>query len=164
MKPFALLSSALIAPALAGALALPALAHEPAAPPDPVRFRAPVEAPMNSPYGDRMHAVLKKLVAHHGLDYASAKGDAVRAAAAGKVLYVGWYGGYGKVVMIDHGQDLVSLVAHLDGASVKAGQQVRRGDRIATAGATGMAPQPKTHFEVRRHGAAIDPTGLMARE
>lgn len=123
----------------------------------PPVLRAPTDAPVHAPYGPRENPLTKAVSTHHGIDYATVKGAPIVAPAAGEVVYAGWYGGYGRAVMIDHGGEVVSLLGHLDQVAVKMGQIVKAGDRIATAGATGMAPIPQTHFEVRRRGQAVDP-------
>lgn len=124
---------------------------------------APTDAPIHSPYGPRENPITKAVRTHAGIDYMTAKGAPLTAPADGEVVFAGWYGGYGKVVMLDHGNALVSLIGHLDAPTVKLGQKVKRGDRIATAGATGMAPLPQTHFEVRRNGQAVDPAAYLAK-
>lgn len=100
--------------------------------------------------------------AHHpGLDIDGATGDPVVAAAAGRVTVAGpapaGYGGYGLVVMINHGDGLVSISAHLSKVLVKAGQEVRAGDRIGAIGTTGVVTGSHLHFELRRRGVQIDP-------
>lgn len=139
----------------------PALAHVPGSWLMPVRLSAPSAAPVKSGFGPRWHAGEKRSIAHHGVDYASALGTPVRAAGAGKVLYTGWYGGYGKVVIVDHGQDVTTLVAHLGSIDVKEGQRVKTGQRLGAAGATGMTTGPVTHFEVRKGGNAVDPVPYL---
>jgi murein DD-endopeptidase MepM/ murein hydrolase activator NlpD len=126
-------------------------------------LRPPTDAPVHAPYGPRENPITKARSTHAGIDYATAKGAPVLAPADGVVVYAGWYGGYGRVVMLDHGGELVTLLGHLDRALVKMGQIVKAGDRIATAGATGMAPVPQTHFEVRRRGQAVDPAAYLSQ-
>jgi murein DD-endopeptidase MepM/ murein hydrolase activator NlpD len=84
-------------------------------------------------------------------------GSSVRATAAGRVKAVGDSARYGKVVVIDHGQDLESLYGHLGEVLVKEGETVSQGQVIARSGKTGMTAVPQLYFEVREKGIVIDP-------
>jgi murein DD-endopeptidase MepM/ murein hydrolase activator NlpD len=118
----------------------------------------PVAKPaVDHDFGPRMHPVLKREIAHHGVDFEAATGTPVLAAGSGEVLYSGWYGGYGKVVILEHARGLTSLYAHLNSFSVAKGAKVKAGQAIAQAGDTGMSSEPHLHFELRRDGKAIDP-------
>lgn len=141
--------------------ATPAFAHAPGSWLTSARLTAPTVAQVTSGFGPRLQQDLKKLVAHRGIDYATPIGAPVHAAAGGEVVYAGWYGGYGKAVIVDHGNGLTTLVAHLGAFEVKTGQQVKPGQRVGTAGATGMTGRPVTHFEVRQHGQAVDPAPFL---
>lgn len=87
--------------------------------------------------------------AHKGIDIAADLGTPALAGDDGTVILADWYYGYGRCVMIDHG-DLVTLYAHLDEISVAEGQEVSRGDIIGTVGKTGEVSNPSLHFEVRQ--------------
>ena len=88
-------------------------------------------------------------------------GTAVKCSNSGVVTFVGWYGGYGKVVIVDHGiykgQPLSTLYAHLSSYSVSKGQKVSRGQVIARSGSTGYSTGPHLHFEVRVNGKPVSP-------
>lgn len=98
---------------------------------------------------------------HPGIDLDGDTGAPVVAAAAGKVVAAGpspaGYAGYGTIVMIAHGDDLVSIYAHLSGLAVRAGQQVTAGQRVGAVGTTGNVTGSHLHFELRKGGVAIDP-------
>ena len=95
---------------------------------------------------------------HDGLDIRAAEGAAVRAAAAGKVLFAGPEPRqFGNLVIIDHGDGWNSAYAFLSRITVRKGEQVRAGERIGLVGQTGRAKGPELHFELRRDNQPVDP-------
>jgi murein DD-endopeptidase MepM/ murein hydrolase activator NlpD len=95
---------------------------------------------------------------HLGIDIAGALGDGVFAADAGVVVFAGWaYGGYGNMIMIDHGNGYQTLYAHLSSVSARCGQSVYTGTYIGALGSTGNSTGPHLHFEVRYLGGFINP-------
>ncbi|MDB5101629.1 MAG: peptidase [Cyanobacteria bacterium RYN_339] len=119
-------------------------------------------ATVKAPFGPRQHPTLKREVLHHGVDFSAAEGDQVLASSAGKVIYAGWYGDYGHVVILDHGHGLTTMYAHLQTALVAVGTTVEAHQAIALAGNTGMSTGPHLHFELRRDGKPIDPAPFFA--
>lgn len=115
---------------------------------------------ITSPYGNRLHPVLKVYKMHTGVDIAGAgcNGKNVVAAADGTVLTAGWISGYGYTVVIDHGGGVVTLYAHSQKLLVKKGDKVKRGQNIMLVGSTGYATGPHLHFEVRVNGKYVNPT------
>lgn len=95
-----------------------------------------------------------------GIAIAGKSGDPVSAVADGKVIYSGVVRGYGNLVIVKHGTDLLSVYAHNRALSVKEGDNVRRGQKIAEVGDTD-ADRVKLHFEVRRQGRPVDPLKLL---
>jgi murein DD-endopeptidase MepM/ murein hydrolase activator NlpD len=85
----------------------------------------------------------------------------VRAAASGRVIIAGWMGGYGNLVVIDHGGGLSTAYGHNSSFAVGAGASVSQGQVIAYAGSTGNSTGPHVHFEVRVNGAPVDPLGYL---
>ena len=85
----------------------------------------------------------------------------VTAAAAGRVIFAGWYGGYGNAIIIDHGGQTSSLYGHCSQLFVSNGQDVQAGQAIGAVGSTGVSTGPHLHFEVRVNGVAVDPTGRL---
>ena len=85
----------------------------------------------------------------------------MRAAGAGTVIHAGWLGGYGNLVVVDHGGGLSTAYAHNSSFASSVGQQVAAGQVIAYSGSTGNSSGPHVHFEVRVNGSAADPLGYL---
>jgi murein DD-endopeptidase MepM/ murein hydrolase activator NlpD len=94
---------------------------------------------------------------HEGIDIAASSGTPIWAAAAGTVIHAGWLGGYGNLVVVDHGNGLATAYAHASAILVGVGQQVAQGETVALVGSTGNSSGPHLHFEVRVNGTAVDP-------
>ncbi|RKD30090.1 murein hydrolase activator EnvC family protein [Thermohalobacter berrensis] len=112
---------------------------------------------ITSPFGPRFHPILRKQKLHTGIDIGVPLGRKIVAANDGVVQHAGWLGGYGKVVIIDHGGGITTLYAHNSRLLVRAGQRVRKGQAIALAGSTGYSTGPHLHFEVRVNGKYVNP-------
>jgi murein DD-endopeptidase MepM/ murein hydrolase activator NlpD len=94
---------------------------------------------------------------HEGIDIGCSYGTPNRAAAAGTVIYAGWLGGYGNLVVVDHGNGLSTAYAHASSILVSVGQSVSQGQTVSLVGSTGNSSGPHLHFEVRVNGVAVDP-------
>ena len=94
---------------------------------------------------------------HKGMDIASGYGNPIYASAGGTVILARWYSGYGKCVMIDHGNGVVTLYGHASALYVSAGQTVAQGQVIAAVGSTGQSTGNHCHFEVRVNGRTTNP-------
>lgn len=115
----------------------------------------PVSGPVTSSYGARWGRM------HEGIDIAVGEGTPVHAAAAGTVIYAGWMGGYGNLVVVDHGNGLSTAYAHNSSLAVAVGQSVAAGEVVSYSGNTGNSTGPHVHFEVRANGSAVDPLGYL---
>jgi len=95
---------------------------------------------------------------HLAIDVALAEGDLLWASDSGVVVYAGWSGGgYGNMVMIDHGNGYQTLYAHMSGVTVQCGQSIGRGSTIGYGGSTGNSTGAHLHFEVRSNGGFVNP-------
>ncbi len=117
----------------------------------------PVSGPITSGFGWRVDPFIHRRALHTGIDIAAPMGAPVEAAESGTVLYVGWMTGYGNMVVLDNGNGVSTVYAHLSASLVHVGEHVTRGQVIARVGMTGWATGPHLHFEVREDGQPIDP-------
>jgi murein DD-endopeptidase MepM/ murein hydrolase activator NlpD len=118
-------------------------------------FVWPVHGVLTSGFGWRWGRM------HEGIDLAVPNGTPVVAAAAGTVIVAGWMGGYGNLVVVDHGGGISTAYGHNTSVTVGVGQQVAQGQLIAYSGNTGHSTGPHVHFEVRINGGAVDPMGFL---
>lgn len=128
-------------------------------------FMWPIQGRVSSGFGSRFHPIHRRTITHTGLDIAGPNRGAVYAADGGEVIFAGWKGGYGKAIMINHGnrggRNLVTLYGHLSQISVSVGQNVGKGQTIGAEGSTGYSTGPHLHFEVRVNGAPVNPMGYL---
>ncbi len=124
----------------------------------------PVNGMLLSHFGDRQDPFSGEGAFHTGVDISAVKGTPVRAAADGVVERAEWSsGGYGRLVVIDHGNGIQTWYAHLSGFEVIPGQEIRQGEILGYSGSTGRATSAHLHFEVRRHGNPVDPYPYLAK-
>ncbi|NEQ95350.1 MAG: peptidoglycan DD-metalloendopeptidase family protein [Cyanothece sp. SIO2G6] len=121
----------------------------------------PVNAALTSGFGPRIHPILGYRRFHAGIDFGASTGTPIWAADSGRVIFAGWYGGYGRSVIINHGGGLTTLYAHTSQVYVTEGQMVQRGQAIAAVGSTGLSTGPHLHFEVRQNGNPVNPLGYL---
>ena len=98
---------------------------------------------------------------HEGIDLAVASGTPVVSSASGTVIVAGWMGGYGNLVVVDHGNGVSTAYGHNTSVTVGVGQSVAQGQLIAYSGNTGHSTGPHVHFEVRINGSPVDPLGYL---
>lgn len=115
----------------------------------------PLRAGINSYYGSRWGNF------HTGLDIAGDRGDPFVAAADGKVTVSGWGGGFGNMILVDHGNGVVTRYGHATKLLVSAGQQVSKGQTIGLVGSTGNSTGPHLHFEVIVNGDTVNPLNYL---
>ena len=116
---------------------------------------------MSSGFGERRDPFNGSIRKHDGIDLALAAGTPVRAERDGVVRFAGDRGGYGNVVIIDHGNGLETRYAHCATLTVQAGDNVPEGAVVGTVGSTGRSTGPHLHFEVRENGIATNPANFV---
>ena len=110
-----------------------------------------------SRFGLRTDPFTGRLGWHEGLDFGAPVGTPVRAPAAGLVVCAGWFGNYGQLVEIDHGNGLVTRYGHLSRLLVKLGERIEREDLVGLVGTTGRSNAPHLHYEVHLYGQPVNP-------
>lgn len=125
------------------------------------RLAWPVHGRISGRYGYRIHPVWRRRMMHTGLDIAARSGTPIRAALGGRVTFVGWKGGYGRTVIIEHPNGYETLYGHCSKILVNRGQTVKRGERIANVGTTGVSTGPHVHFEVKKSGKRMNPEKVL---
>ena len=129
-------------------------------------FIKPIQGRITSPFGYRTHPIFGSRTFHSGVDIGGPNYGAIHASNSGKVIFSGWYGGYGKVVIIEHGivngKPISTLYAHMSTIKVSNGQQVSKGQVVGYEGTTGYSTGPHCHFEVRVNGKPNNPGSYVA--
>jgi murein DD-endopeptidase MepM/ murein hydrolase activator NlpD len=131
-------------------------------PPALIHYPLLRQVPVSSRFGLRTHPISGVQRPHTGLDFAAEQGAPVLAAAAGRVVYAGEYGGYGNIVVLQHTPAVLTLYAHLSAIHVQSGAWVNQSAPVAAVGSTGASTGPHLHFELRVLAAdgqwfALDP-------
>lgn len=119
-------------------------------------LRTPISARVSSSFNlQRRHPVLDVVRPHEGTDYAAPPGTPIKAAGHGRVQFAGWKGGYGRTVILKHGDNITTLYAHMSrlGKGIKNGSRVKQGDTIGHVGSSGMVTGPHLHYEFRVNGS-----------
>jgi murein DD-endopeptidase MepM/ murein hydrolase activator NlpD len=118
-------------------------------PPALIHYPLLRRVPVSSRFGLRTHPISGVQRPHTGLDFAAEQGAPVLAAAAGRVVYVGEYGGYGNIVVLQHTQAVLTVYAHLSSIDVQSGAWVDQSAPVAAVGSTGDSTGSHLHFELR---------------
>jgi septal ring factor EnvC (AmiA/AmiB activator) len=152
---------------LAELSAVPSPAPSPA--PETLGFRAqrgrlqpPVAGALLRGFGKVIDAEYRTETFQKGVDFAVEVGEPVSAIAAGEVRFADWFRGYGRMLILDHGDGYFTVMGHLDTLDVALGQRVAAGQRVGSAGETGSLSGPRLYFEIRQGGDAVDPAEWLA--
>ncbi|WP_425473082.1 peptidoglycan DD-metalloendopeptidase family protein [Vulcaniibacterium gelatinicum] len=125
-------------------------------------IRMPIPyARLTSGFGARRHPVLGRMRMHKGVDYAARSGTPIMAAGDARVKFVGWKGGYGRTVVLDHGRGYTTLYAHMSRfGDIRAGQRVPQGAVIGYVGSSGLSTGPHLHYEFQINGVHRNPLSV----
>jgi septal ring factor EnvC (AmiA/AmiB activator) len=126
------------------------------------RLSWPVEGPVLTRFGLQRHPQFGTMVFRRGIEIEAPEGAPVRAVEAGQTAYADWYKGYGKLMILDHGNNFYTLYGNLSRIDPAKGDRVAKGQVIGLAGETGSLKGAKLYFEIRRDGEARDPLALLA--
>ena len=116
----------------------------------------PICAPVTSEFGRRWGRM------HEGIDLGAPTGTPIGASKAGTVIHAGWQGGYGQMVLVSHGDGVVTAYAHMSRIGTSSGASVSRGDTLGYVGSTGNSTGPHLHLETRVNGSAVNPRQYLA--
>jgi murein DD-endopeptidase MepM/ murein hydrolase activator NlpD len=122
----------------------------------------PVRGYITDGFGNRRNPFGKGYENHAGLDIATNHGTAIGATADGRVIFAGPHGGYGNIVVIDHGYGITTRYGHMSAIEVQVGQHVTRGKTIGAVGSTGRSTAPHCHYEVRLHDRPVNPLSYIS--
>jgi septal ring factor EnvC (AmiA/AmiB activator) len=125
------------------------------------RLEPPVAGAVVTPFGPREHPRFRTVTVSNGIEIRAAAGTEVRAVHAGRVVYAGWFRGYGKMLIVDHGDQFYTLYAHAAELYKAVGEAVARGDVVASVGDTGALEGPVLYFEIRQAGKPLDPADWL---
>lgn len=127
------------------------------------RFIKPATGRISSGFGMRKHPILKTYRKHNGIDIANYAGTPIKASANGTVEIAskGHNGGYGNMILIDHGNGFKTRYSHLQSISVKQGQKVSQGQLIGTIGSTGLSTGPHLDFQIIKNGVPVNPLSYL---
>ena len=117
---------------------------------------------VTSRFGNRTDPFFGRPALHAGMDFRFSAGEPIAATGAGKVTSAGWSGGYGNMVEVDHGNGLATRYGHMSKVMVAIGDRIEAGDVVGLAGSTGRSTGTHLHYEVRRHGQAVDPAWFVS--
>ena len=117
---------------------------------------------ITSRFGYRVAPTTGASTYHGGLDIGASMGASIVSAGAGDVIYAGMNGGYGNCVMVDHGNGIVTVYAHMSSIGVSYGQYVTAGQYVGAVGSTGVSTGPHCHFEIRINGGQTDPEAYFS--
>ena len=125
------------------------------------RMGWPAKGRIVSGFGYRRHPLWGGTHFHTGVDIAAPYGVPVRAADSGNVIFAGWWDGYGKAVVINHGKGITTVYGHMSRLYVRSGQAIGKGQIVGLIGSTGYSTGPHLHFEVRLKGKPVNPMSWL---
>ncbi len=131
---------------------------------DKGRLPWPLEGQVLTRFGMQRHPQFGTMVFRRGIEIAAHEGQPIHAVSDGEVVYADWYKGYGKLIILDHGNGFYSLYGNLSQLDLNKGARVTKGQVIGLAGETGSLRGANLYFEIRRNGEAEDPLALLTKK
>ncbi|MFA5839652.1 MAG: peptidoglycan DD-metalloendopeptidase family protein [Candidatus Margulisiibacteriota bacterium] len=125
------------------------------------QFAWPMRGRITSVFGYRRSPFWGGRNMHTGIDIATSYGTPIKAADAGEVIFAGWWDGYGKAVVIDHGKGFSTVYGHMSKIYATVGLAVEKGQTIGLEGSTGYSTGPHLHFEIRKNGKPVNPSPYL---
>jgi septal ring factor EnvC (AmiA/AmiB activator) len=125
------------------------------------RVSWPVQGPVRLGFGRQVDPEFGTETRRSGIEISSDRGESVSAVAPGRVLFAGWFRGYGQLVIVDHGKETVTVSGYLQEIRVEKGDLLQKGDEIGTVGETGSLSGPGLYFEIRHQGLPVDPRAWL---
>lgn len=125
------------------------------------KLLAPISGTITSGFGYRYHPITKKIDFHTGIDVAAQEGTNILSALPGKVIEIGQSNIYGNYIVIEHSKGFKTVYSHCSKIIASVGMQLKRGERIATVGSTGISTGPHLHFEIKINDTFVDPTWVL---
>lgn len=126
------------------------------------RLPWPTTGVLASTFGRQEHARYRTVTFNHGIEINAPEGQKIASVADGMVLYADWFKGYGRLIVLDHGEEYYTVYAHAAEILVRVGDQVAKGQTIGSVGTTGSAAGSQLYFEVRYRGGPQDPVAWLA--
>ena len=123
----------------------------------------PINGRLMSGFGHRMDPFSGEGAMHTGIDISAPMGTGVKATGDGIVMYANWNSGYGRCVIVDHGNGYQTLYGHLSQIGVIEGEEVRQGEIVGRVGTSGRATGPHLHYEVHIHSTPVNPYRFMSQ-
>jgi murein DD-endopeptidase MepM/ murein hydrolase activator NlpD len=124
----------------------------------------PVQGPITGPFGARIDPFNGEGAFHAGVDISCHYGQSIMAPADGVVTYAGFYSGYGRMIIVDHGNGITTRYGHLSGFAVTEGQSLSKGEVIGYVGMSGRSTGAHLHYEVRIHDTPVNPHKYLRTE
>ena len=127
------------------------------------KMASPVEGRVRRRFGRVVDAQYQTQIFRKGVEFSAGVGEDVRAVAPGRVRFAGWFRGYGKIVIVDHGDRYFTVSGQMAQIRVKVGETIQTGQVLGTVGETGSLEGPGLYFEVRRGGVPLDPAEWLTK-
>ncbi|MBN2435483.1 MAG: M23 family metallopeptidase [Spirochaetes bacterium] len=128
---------------------------------DGIVFGWPLHGDITSHFGMRVHPISGNRQFHNGIDIRADIATAVRSSEKGRVIFCGWKDGYGKMIVVKHDNNYLTVYAHLSDYLIKKNDKVKKGQKLGLSGNTGLSTGPHLHFEIRKYETPLNPVRMI---